>query len=68
MKREWGRGGRKIMQFNPGETEEIEKKVRERERRKQSYEISWKKKKRKNRGEMRIEWRGKKQRRGENGG
>lgn len=45
MKREWRRGGRKIMQFNPGETEEIEKKVRERERRKQSYEISWKKKK-----------------------
>lgn len=68
MKREWGRGGRKIMQFNPGETEEIEKKAREGERRKQSYEISWKKKKRKNRGEMRIEWRGKKQRRGENGG
>lgn len=32
MKREWGRGGRKIMQFNPGETEEIEKKKREKER------------------------------------
>lgn len=32
MKREWGRGGRKIMQFNPGETEEIEKKKWEKER------------------------------------
>lgn len=43
------------MQFNPGETEEIEKK--ERERRKQSYEISWKKKRKKKKsGEMRIEW------------
>lgn len=35
MKREWGRGGRKIMQFNPGETEEIEKKS-ERKREKET--------------------------------
>lgn len=55
MKREWGerKRGWKIMQFNPGETEEIEKK--ERERRKQSYEISWKKKRKKKKKPWRNE-------------
>lgn len=58
MKREWGerKRGWKIMQFNPGETEEIEKKREREENRVMKLVGKKKERKRKSRGEMRIEW------------